>query len=115
MAITYKKAFQPTVLTTSAATLLTVDAAPTNVLLRGGRVRFTNTTTGGSAVTVSAWAVPASGSSNDSNNLVKNQSIAPGGYLDVDLPTMAAGDFLQASAGAATSITAHFISGGYYS
>lgn len=113
MAITYKKAFQPTVLTTSLVTLFTVDTAPTNVLLRGGRVRFTNT--GGSAVRVTACAVPSGGAGGTGNTIVNARSIAPGDYLDIDLPTMAAGDFLQALADAATSITAHFISGGYYS
>lgn len=113
MAIIYRKLFQPAVLGTSAGTLFTVDSAPSTTLLRGGRVRFTNTST--SAVQVSAWAVPAAGDSGDGNSIVKNRSIAPGDYLDIDLPTMAANDFLQASAGAATSITAHFISGAYYS
>jgi hypothetical protein len=113
MAITYKKAFQPTVLTTSLATLFTVDTAPTNVLLRGGRVRFTNTS--GVAVPVTACAVPAGGSGGTGNTIVNARSIGPGDYLDIDLPTMAAGDFLQALAGSATSITAHYISGAFYS
>lgn len=113
MAITYEKVFQPTVLGTSAGTLFTARTAPASILFRGGRVRFTNTST--SPVQVSSWTVPAAGASGDGNSIVKLRSIAPGDYLDIDLPTMAAGDFLQASASAATSITAHFISGAYYS
>lgn len=113
MAITYEKVFQPTVLGTSATTLFTARTAPASILLRGGRVRFTNTSTG--PVQVSAWTVPAAGASGDANSIIKLRSISPGDYLDIDLPTMAADDFLQASASAATSITAHFLSGAYYS
>jgi hypothetical protein len=113
MAITYSKLFEPTVLTTSAATLFTVGATPTTNLLRGGRVRFTNTTAG--AVTVTAHAVPLAGSAADGNAILKAKSIAANDYLDVDLPMMKAGDFFQALAGAGASITAHLIAGSVFS
>lgn len=113
MAISYSKLFEPTVLTTSAATLFTVGATPTSNLLRGGRVRFTNTTAG--AVTVTAHCIAAAGSAADGNAIIKAKSIAANDYLDIDLPAMKAGDFLQALASAATSITAHYITGSIFS
>lgn len=113
MAISYSKLFEPAVLTTSAATLFIVATTPTTNLLRGGRVRFTNTTA--SAVAVTAYAVPLSGSAANGNSFLVAKSIGANDYLDVDLPAMKAGDFLQALASAATSVTAHFIAGSVFS
>lgn len=114
MSITYSNFFAPTVLTTSAATLgSAVPSTPTSSLLRGGRIRFTNTTAG--AVTVTAYAVPSAGTAAAGNAFVSAKSVAANDYLDVDVPIMPAGAFIQALAGAATSITAHMISGGIYS
>lgn len=113
MAITYAKFFPPTVLTTSAATLYIVPAQPTTNLLRGGRIRLTNTTSG--AVSVTAYAVPFGGAAGDGNAFLKGRSIPANDYIDVDLPIMGPGDFVQALAGAATSITAHAIGGGVFS
>lgn len=113
ISITYSKFFNPTVLTTTAATLFTVPAVPDTSLLRGGRVRFTNTTAG--AVTVTAYAVPEAGTAADGNTIVKAKSIAANDYLDIDLPLMPKGAFLQALASANTSVTAHAISGAYFS
>lgn len=110
MALTFTKLFAPTVLTTSAATIYTCPATPTSSLLKNGRVRFTNTTAG--AVTVTAYAVPVAGAAAAGNCFVNTYSIAGnGGYLDIDLPMLAAGDFFQALAGAATSITVQALDG----
>lgn len=106
MAITFAKLFAPAALTTSAATYYTV-ASPYKLI--NSRVRFTNVTSG--AVTVTAYAVPSGGSAADSNAILKGYSIAANAYLDIDLPVMTAGDFLQALASAGTSITIHAISG----
>ncbi len=113
MTISYSSFFAPTVLTTSAATLATVPASPTGTLLRGGRVRLTNTSA--SAATVTLYAVPALGTAAAGNAFVSGKSIAANDFLDVDVPIMPAGATLQALASAATSITAHMISGGLYS
>ena len=113
MTITYSKAFEPTVLTTSAATLFTVATLPTSNLLRGGRVRFSNTTAG--PITVTAYAVPLSGTAAVGNAITSAKSIAANDYLDIDLPVMKAGDFFQALASANTSITAHYLSGSTFS
>ncbi len=110
MTITYDKFFVPTVLGAVAGTLYTV---PANLLLRGGRMRLTNTTAG--AITVTAYAVPPAGSPAAGNAFVSAKSIAANDYLDIDVPLMPAGATLQALASAGTSITAHMLSGGLYS
>lgn len=112
MTISYSNFFVPTVLTTTAATLFTVPPQPANTLLRGGRVRFANTT--GVAATVTAYAVPLAGTAAAGNAFVFTKTIAANDYLDVDMPVMPAGSFLQALSGTAASITAHMISGSYF-
>ena len=113
MSVSYSAFFTPTVLGTSVGTLFTVPASPTSTLLRGGRMRFTNTT--GAAVTVTAYAIPSGGSAADGNSFVKAKSIAANDYLDIDVPLMSPGGFVQALASAATSVTAHMLSGSYFS
>lgn len=113
MSITYSAFFAPTVLTTSAATLFTVPATPTSTLLRGGRIRLTNTTAG--PVTATLYAVPSAGTAAAGNSFLTGKSIAANDYLDVDVPIMGPGAFVQGLAGAATSITAHMLSGSYFS
>lgn len=113
MTITYSSFFAPTVLGTSAGTLLTVPTSPAGSLLRGGRVRLTNTT--GAAVTVTLYAVPAAGTAAAANAFVSGKSINANDFLDVDVPIMPAGAILEGLASAATAITAHMISGGLYS
>lgn len=113
MTISYSAFMVPTVLTTSAADLVTVAATPTTNLLRGGRMRLTNTTA--AAVTVTLYAVPAAGTAADGNAFLKAKSIAANDYLDIDLPIMPAGSKVQGLAGAATSITAHMLNGSVFS
>lgn len=113
MSISYTNFFAPTVLATSASTLYTVPVAPTSTLLRGGRMRLTNTTAG--AVTASLYAVPPAGTAAAGNAFLSAFSIAANANLDVDVPVMPAGATLQALAGAATSITAHMLNGSLFS
>lgn len=113
MTITYDKFFAPTVLGTSAATLFTVAATPGSMLLRGGRIRLTNTTAG--PVTATLYAVPSAGAAAAGNAFLSGKSVAANDYLDVDVPLMPAGSFVQALAGAAASITAHMLSGSLFS
>jgi len=93
--------------------LFTVPSTPTSMLLINGRVRFANHTAG--AVTITAWAVPASGSPANDNIALPQTSIGANSYLDVDVPQLGAGGTFQAQAGAATSITAQPLDGAYYS
>ena len=96
----------------SADTLFTVPTSPSSLILINGRLRFVNHT--GGAVTVKAWAVPLSGSALNSNLFLPTTSIGANSYLDVDIPQMGPGAFVQAQAGAATSITAIPLDGAYY-
>jgi hypothetical protein len=111
MAITYAKFFAPTVLGVVAATLFIIPS-PASTLFRGGRVRLTNTTAG--PVSVTLYAVPVAGTAGVGNAFILAKMVGANDYLDVDVPIMAAGDFLQALAGSATSITAQVISGAYF-
>ena len=113
MTIGYTNFFAPAVLTTAAVTLATVPATPFGTILRGGRIRFTNTTAVAAAVT--AYAVPPAGTAGVGNAFVSAKSIAANDFLDVDVPIMPAGAFLQALASANTSITAHMLGGGLFS
>lgn len=113
MTISYSQFMAPTVLGTAAATLFTVPATPASTLLRGGRMRLVNTTAG--AVTATLYAVPLAGAAAAGNAFVSGKSIAANDYLDVDVPLMGPGAFVQGLAGAATSITAHMISGSLFS
>lgn len=113
MTISYSNFFSPTVLGTAAATLCTIPAAPNTTLLRGGRIRVTNTTAG--PVTASLYAVPLAGTAADGNAFLKLKSIAANDFLDVDVPIMPAGAFIQGLAGTANSLTAHMINGSLFS
>ncbi len=113
MTISYSSFFAPTVLTTAVQTLYTMPSTPSSSLLRGGRMRFTNTTAG--AVTVTAYAVPNLGTAGTGNAFASAFSVPANNYLDVDVPILPAGATLQALAGASASITAHMLAGGVYS
>lgn len=112
MTISYSKFFDPTVLGVAVATLLSVPANPPTTLLRGGRIRLTNTTN--AAVTATLYAVPSAGAAGVGNAFLSAKAIPANDYIDVDVPIMPAGAFVQALAGAATSITAHMISGSLF-
>ena len=107
MTVSYSNFFTPTQLTSTAATLFTVPVQPTTTLLRGGRMRFTNTSA--LAATVTAYAVPAAGTAAATNAFVSSKTIAAN-----DLPVLPAGAFVQALSGTLSSITAHMISGSYF-
>lgn len=114
MAITYSKFFQPTLLALTLTTLYTVPTTPSSSLLRGARIRLTNTS--GSAVSVQVNAVPNGGSASSGNQVVPtNYTVPANNWVDVDIPIMQAGDFLQALAGTANVIVAHPMSGGLFS
>ena len=103
----------PTVLGVAAATLFTVPVSPTTTLLRGCRMRLTNTTA--LAATVTLYAVPPAGTASAGNAFVSAKSIAGNDFLDVDIPIMPAGAFVQGLASIISSITAHVVSGSYFS
>lgn len=110
--LTLAKLFEPAQLGATLATYYTVPT-PTTTLLRGGVLRFTNTTAG--PITIDAHLVPKSGTAGDSNAIAKGKSVAANDYLDIEVPTAKEGDFIQAKASAATSITIHALSGNLFS
>lgn len=112
MSIYYDKFFVPTVLGVAASTLMTVPASPASTLLRGGRMRLTNTTA--APVTATVYAVPPAGTAGAGNSFITAKTISANDFLDLDVPIMPGGATLQALAGAATSITAHMIAGSYF-
>lgn len=112
MTIAYSNFFVPTVLTTSAATLYTVPSTTAATLLRGGRMRLTNTTA--LTATVSLYAVPAAGTAGAGNAFANNKNVPANDFIDVDVPIMPVGAFIQALSGTATAITAHMISGSLF-
>lgn len=113
MALTITRLFAPTVLTGEAATVYTVPSSPATTVLKGGKVRFTNTSN--VAVAVTAYAVPNAGSAVAGNAFLNAESIGPNSHLDVALPSLAAGDFFQAFASAVTSVTVSEIGGVLFS
>ncbi len=114
MTISYSKFFAPTVLPiTTPATLLTVPASSPSMLLRGARIRLTNTTA--VPATATLYAVPLAGTAGADNAFFPTKSIGANDYVDVDVPLMGPGEFIQAVAGTATSINAQMISGSYFS
>lgn len=113
MAITYIKLFSPTVLSTTVSTLYTVPSIPASNLLRGGRIRFVNTTS--TAATVTAYAVNSGGTASASNAFISGYTVSPNSYVDVDVPQLAIGDSIQALASTATTITCDALNGALFS
>ena len=113
MAISYQKFFQPVVLNTSISTIYTVGVSPASNLLRGGRVRLTNTTT--TPKTARVYAVPSGNTAIDGNAFFFDQTIPANGYVDIDVPIMAAGDSIQALASATPGVNIQALAGGVFS
>lgn len=110
MAITYGKFFEPNMVDNAAVeTLYTVLTSPSTNLLRNAVIRFTNVSA--VAVTITGYAVPLSGTASTTNNCLPTVSIPANSFIDWTLPVMKAGDFIQAQAGAATSINAQLLDG----
>lgn len=114
MTITYIQLFEPITLTTSVQTIYTVPNTPTTNLLRGGRIRFANSS--GSAVQISAYAVPAGSTTEAPGNVfAPNLSVPSNGFIDVDVPLLGPGDSIQALAGSGSAITVSAINGALFS
>lgn len=114
MGMQYNKLFEPVALVlTTPTTVFSVPAVVATTLLKGGVVRLTNSTAG--AVSAALHAVPQGGSATPANMCFPLTSIGMNSYVDVQLPQMKAGDFLQGFASAAASVNIQAISGAYYS
>lgn len=113
MAINYQKFFEPRTLILTAAVVYTVPLTPVSNLFRGGRVRLTNSTN--APKTARLHAVPASGAVADVNAFFFDQTVPAFGYVDVDVPIMAAGDTLQGLASVTPGISIQAMTGGVFS
>lgn len=112
MAVTYKKLFEPTILTTSAATVFTLNAAAgatTSTILENLVIRCVNYT--GSPVTVSGYAIASGGSASDDEYFAAGVTVPANDYILLTVPVMAFGGFIQMLCSAATSVTVHHESG----
>ena len=113
MALSISQLFVPVQLPNAAAVLYTMPASPATGVLKNGRVRLTNTS--GSAVAVTLYADASATASSAANCCLNAVSVAANGYLDLDIPTMKAGDTLRGFAGTANVITMHELGGVVYS
>jgi len=104
MAIQVVSLFAPTALTTSAATLYTAPTTPSSLIVGRGRVRFTNVDSVQHVVT--AYAIPASGSAAVSNAFLLTEVVPANSHIDVDIPQLKPGGFIQALADAGSVVNA---------
>ncbi len=107
MTMTYNKPFEPVLLAAAAATIFTSAG-----LLRGGIVRLTNT----SALPVAAtlYSVPLAGANGVTNQFFPGKSIGANDFVDIQIPLMKTGDFLQGFAATASVINAQLMAGAFY-
>ena len=108
MATSLSKLFEPAQLTASLVSYYTLSEGSTTIL-DNLVIRLVNTT--GSAETVEGNLVPSGDSAGDDNKIVSAATVPANDYILVTVPTMKNGDFLQLSAGSATTITVHHESG----
>lgn len=113
MTISITQLFTPVQLPNAVAVLFTMPSSPASTVLKNGRVRLTNTT--GGAVTATLYADASATASSAANCFVSAQSIPANSFLDVDVPTLKAGDTLRGLASAAASITMHEMGGNLFS
>lgn len=113
MALTIQQLFAPLQLAAAAAVIYTMPVSPVTSTLKNARMRLTNTTT--AAVAATLYAAPAATASGVANCFMSAASIPANSSIEVDIPTLTAGDTLRGFAGLATSITAHEMGGVIYS
>lgn len=106
-----KQLFSPIVLPAAAAVLYTMPVAAGTVL-KNGRVRLSNTTAAPLAATL--YSDLAATASSAANVCFPTKNVPANDYIDVDLPTMKAGDTLRGFAGAAAGITMQELGGVLY-
>jgi len=109
MSVSIGVLFQPTVITASAATIYTVPGSPSTTTLINGRVRFTNTSNATQAVTW--YAVPSGGTAGAGNCQGNAETLSANTHVDLDVPLMGPGGFIQALAGNASTVTMSALAG----
>lgn len=109
MAVQISQLFPATVLTAAAATIYTVPANPTTTTLSRGRIRFTNTS--GATRAITAYAIQAGGAAGPANCFLNAETLTMNNHLDVDIPVLGAGGFIQAFADVTNDVTAFQLDG----
>ena len=109
MALSIIQLFQPVQLGVASAVIYSAPTSPTTSIVKNGRVRLTNTS--GVAVPVTLYVAPSATGSLPANSCMTAKSIGANDFLDVDIPTMMAGDTLRGLAGTAAVITVHELGG----
>ena len=103
MAVQVVQLFPSIVLTGTAVPVYTAPAGPNTIAIARLRVRFANATVTATAVT--AYAIPSGGSANLTTTCIPGESIAGNSHADFDIPVLAAGGILSASATTSAAIT----------
>ena len=94
-------------------TMPTAAALPTGVL-KNGRLRLTNSS-GAAAVPATLYADAAANASSAAHCFLNGVSIPANSSIEVDIPTLKAGDTVRGLAGTAAIITVHEMGGVIYS
>jgi hypothetical protein len=113
MALSIIQLFSPVQLGTSSTMLYAAPTTPTTAVVKNGRIRLTNTSA--VPVPVTLYVAPSATASAAANSCMSAQSIGGNAFLDVDVPTLAAGDTLRGLAGTASVITVHELGGVLFS
>lgn len=113
MGIAVQKLFEPVVLGVAAAAIYSAPSTSSTIVVKNLRVRLVNVS--GAAASVTLYAVPSGGSVGAGNNCLDQKSIPGHDYLDVDIPSLKAGDTLQGLSSVASVITVHEIGGNIWS
>ena len=110
MALIVRQLFAPQVAPTGTpGVIFTVPADASTFVLKNGRIRLTNIDPNPSIV--SMYAAASAAPSNGTTMFFPNVTIGGLSFVDVDLPTMAAGDTLRVICNRANTVTLHEMGG----
>jgi len=116
MAFDVAKLFSITDLTTSNVTIYTVPTLPTSTILSGAVFRLSNVTAG--AITVNMHVIDSGGSADTTNYndaVLRDYSISANQTVEISIPQMGAGDFIQMLASANNSVNVSPVAGTLFS
>lgn len=113
MTPTIQQLFTPFQLGVAAAVFFTMPTLPASSVLKNGRVRLTNTSAG--PVTATLYAAAAATPSAAANCFLSSVSVPANSSMDVDVPSLGAGDTLRGLAGSGAVITVHELGGVIFS
>lgn len=111
--VTYQKLFEPSLLTTGAATIYTVPSTSVaGTVLRNMVIRVTNYSTATRSTTL--HAVPSGGSVSNTNAFANAIAIPVNDYVDFQVPLLEVSGALQALADQNAALNIQFISGNLF-